>query len=135
MTPDQLTRYLETRGLADTDGIARKARFRRCAWCGVVTLQGLDADVAGLPTVCDVTDLDPLAEAAVVLAGERTYEIAELPDGLRIIPRHVTHLRAAQQPRPVVARHICERPMPTSTANRWKAATHDPSLHRTAPPF
>lgn len=136
MTPDQLTAYLEMRGLADTDGFRRKAIFRRCPWCKAVTLQGLDADVAGLPVVCDVQDLDLMAEAAVILTtGTRTYTVFELPDGIRLHPRHVVELRAPQQTRPVVRRHDCEAAPLLSAVNRWKAPAHNPTLHTDAPPF
>lgn len=136
MTPDQLSAYLESRGLADTDGVHRRAAFRRCAVCGAMTLRGLDSDVAGLPVVCDVTDLDTLAEAAVILlTGERTYTAYELPGGIQLNPRHAENLRAAEQPRPVLRRHSCGAEAPPSTANRWKAPAHNPSLHTNRPPF
>lgn len=136
MTPDQLQSYLETRGLADTDGVHRKARFRRCPLCNAVVLRGLDADVAGLPVTCDVVDLDVLAEAAVILStAERTYTVYEIADTIHLNPRHVEELRAAEQTRPVVKAHHCEVPSPRSTANRWKAPRHVPALHTDTPPF
>lgn len=136
MKPDQLAAYLEMRGLADTDGISRKARFRRCPWCYAITLQGLTADVAGVPVVCENIDLDLLAEAAVVLTGGRTYTVYELPGAIHINPRFAENMRAAAQNRPVVRAHTCGEPPPPSTANRWKAPIHQRSLHLdTAPPF
>lgn len=136
MTPDQLTAYLRTRGLADDDGISRKARFRACPWCKKITLQGLDGDVAGLPVIADTQDLDRLAEAAEILTtGGLTYTVVETAERITLHPRFAVELRTEAQTRPVVRRHRCDNPPLRSSANRWRAPTHDPSLHTDAPPF
>lgn len=128
-----LEAYLESRGLADTDQVRIRARYTRCRGCGAPVLTGLDADVAGLPRVCDTTDLDPLAEFTALATGRSTFAVLELGGGLRLSRRPPLAIRATRQQRPVVCEHRCGEPAPPSTAFRWAI----PPAVRTAttPPF
>lgn len=129
-----LTAYLEQRGLADTDNVRVRARYTRCAGCAAPVLSGLDAAVAGLPRVCDITDLDRPAEFHALLTGRATFTVLELPDGLRLAHRHQWAIAAPRQHRPVVAEHTCGQPQPTSTAFRWAIPASAAGL-ATLPPF
>lgn len=133
MNQAALTAYLEQRGLADTDQVRRRARYTRCASCGAGVLVGLDADVAGIPRVCDTTDLDAPAELGALLSGQATFTVFELADGLRLGSRHPEAIRAATQGRPVVAEHSCGQPAPTSSVFRWHMPV--PSATSDHPPF
>jgi hypothetical protein len=128
-----LTAYLEQKGLADTDNVRVRARYTRCPTCAAPVLTGLDAAVAGLPRICDVVDLDQVAEFAALLAGRATFTVLELPDGLRLACRHQWAIAGPRQTRPVVAEHACGQPAPASTVFRWSIPAS--SAPTDAPPF
>lgn len=130
-----LTAYLEQRGLADTDGVRIRARYTRCPHCAAGVLAGLDAAVAGLPRVCDTTDLDQAAEFHALLTGRSTFAVLELPDGLRLARRSPEAIRGARQERPVVAEHRCGKPSPNSSAFRWRIPASSTATPSTRPPF
>lgn len=128
MNWERLQAHLEMLGKADTDGVKIRCRYRSCT-CGAKVLDGLDAEVAGLPRRCDIVDLDPLAEALTLFAGLSTFAVLELPDGIRIARRTQYAIRSATQSRPVIGAHQCGRAPPPSTAWRWRLppsyAEHD----------
>lgn len=120
MTGFDLAAHLEQRGLADTDGVRRTARYSRCPRCHTGVLIGLDADVAGLPRTVDITDLDRIAELLVLASGRTTLRVLQIADRIQLADRPPLVIAAEQQDRPVVAVHVCGAVTPPSTASRWR---------------
>ncbi len=112
--PDWLRRHLERTGAIGRDGIARQARPRRCPRCGAVVLAGLDADLAALRAVVDPAPLSAQAELAALLAGRRTFRLANA-DGGRVEIDARDHFAISATPPGgnviVVAAHECGKPL------------------------
>ncbi|MDQ1738087.1 MAG: hypothetical protein QOH56_4338 [Pseudonocardiales bacterium] len=84
MIDQRLKSILEAKGQWNADGVSRKARGRICRRCQRPVMVGLDADLGGMPTACDLTPLTPMGEVAALFNGQPTFSLEWLFDHYEI---------------------------------------------------
>lgn len=111
--PAWLNRHLEAIGQANTDGISRTAKARRCPRCKTVILAGLDAPRCAFAVRVDPHPLDANAELASLLIGRPTYRATAVGPNYELDHRAWWNLRHSPPSDDVLvlAAHRCGQPL------------------------
>ena len=107
---DYLKALLIDKGVMTEQGLTRKARLVIHRPCGLLTLSGLDADLAALEAWCDPYALTNQGEFQAIIAGRRTYQLRG--DRLDHRDKWIIPGRPAEGRYPVYASHDCQVRLP-----------------------